>query len=142
MSNKNPIGLFDSGVGGTSIWKEVHTLLPNESTIYLADSKNAPYGQKSQDEIIALSIKNTEILLNNNVIAITQQNEFVLSRDLARLTLKEVRALLGASNRMPEVHTELQSLPWLVNAKQHLGELDILEAERLNLSVEAFFDGR
>ncbi|MEN9327162.1 MAG: Glutamate racemase, partial [Bacteroidota bacterium] len=66
MSNKNPIGLFDSGVGGTSIWKEVHTLLPNESTIYLADSKNAPYGQKSQDEIIALSIKNTEILLNNN----------------------------------------------------------------------------
>jgi len=66
MSNKNPIGLFDSGVGGTSIWKEVHALLPNESTIYLADSKNAPYGQKSQDEIIALSIKNTEILLNNN----------------------------------------------------------------------------
>jgi glutamate racemase len=66
MSNKNPIGLFDSGVGGTSIWKEVHALLPNESTIYLADSKNAPYGQKSQDEIIALSIKNTELLLNNN----------------------------------------------------------------------------
>jgi glutamate racemase len=66
MNNKNPIGLFDSGVGGTSIWKEVHALLPNESTIYLADSKNAPYGQKSQEEIIALSIKNTKILLNNN----------------------------------------------------------------------------
>ncbi len=66
MGNNNPIGLFDSGVGGTSIWKEVHTLLPNESTIYLADSKNAPYGQKSQEEIIELSIKNTEILLNNN----------------------------------------------------------------------------
>ena len=66
MSNKNPIGLFDSGVGGTSIWKEVHALLPNESTIYLADSKNAPYGQKTQEEIIALSKKNTEILLNDN----------------------------------------------------------------------------
>ena len=66
MSNKNPIGLFDSGVGGTSIWKEVHALLPNESTIYLADSKNAPYGQKTEEEIIALSKKNTEILLNNN----------------------------------------------------------------------------
>ena len=66
MSNKNPIGLFDSGVGGTSIWKEVHALLPNESTIYLADSKNAPYGQKSQEEIIELSKKNTEFLLNNN----------------------------------------------------------------------------
>lgn len=66
MSNKNPIGLFDSGVGGTSIWKEVHTLLPNESTLYLADSKNAPYGQKSKEEIIELSIKNTEFLLNEN----------------------------------------------------------------------------
>ena len=66
MSNKNPIGLFDSGVGGTSIWKEVHALLPNESTIYLADSKNAPYGQKTEEEIIALSKKNTEILLNDN----------------------------------------------------------------------------
>ena len=66
MSNKNPIGLFDSGVGGTSIWKEVHALLPQESTIYLADSKNAPYGQKTQEEIIELSKKNTEFLLNNN----------------------------------------------------------------------------
>ena len=66
MSNKNPIGLFDSGVGGTSIWKEVHALLPNESTIYLADSKNAPYGQKTQEEIIELSKKNTAFLLENN----------------------------------------------------------------------------
>ena len=61
--NNNPIGLFDSGVGGTSIWKEIHHLLPNESTIYLADSINAPYGYKSVDEIISLSIKNTELLL-------------------------------------------------------------------------------
>lgn len=66
MSNKKPIGLFDSGVGGTSIWKEVNALLPNESTIYLADSKNAPYGQKTQEEIIELSKKNTAFLLENN----------------------------------------------------------------------------
>ena len=66
MSNNNPIGLFDSGIGGTSIWKEIHDLLPNENTIYLADSKNAPYGQKSKEEIIQLSIKNTEYLLNKN----------------------------------------------------------------------------
>jgi len=66
MINENPIGLFDSGIGGTSIWKEVHSLLPNENTIYLADSKNAPYGLKSKEEIIALSSKNTELLLNLN----------------------------------------------------------------------------
>ena len=62
-SSKNPIGIFDSGIGGTSIWREIHHLLPNENTVYLADSKNAPYGEKSVDEIIALSIKNTDKLL-------------------------------------------------------------------------------
>ena len=61
---KYPIGIFDSGIGGTSIFKEVHTLLPNENIIYLADSKNAPYGNKSEEEILKLSIKNTELLIN------------------------------------------------------------------------------
>jgi glutamate racemase len=64
MTNNNPIGLFDSGIGGTSIWKEIHKLMPLESTIYLADSKNAPYGIKTKEEIIALSFKNTELLLD------------------------------------------------------------------------------
>lgn len=62
MSN-NPIGIFDSGIGGTSIFKEIHTLMPNENCIYLADSKNAPYGNKSKQEILQLSIKNTEFLI-------------------------------------------------------------------------------
>jgi len=64
--NKQALGIFDSGVGGTSIWKELHLLLPNESTIYLADSKHAPYGTKSKDDIIALSKKNTELLLEKD----------------------------------------------------------------------------
>ena len=66
MINKNPIGLFDSGIGGTSIWRAIHELMPNENTIYLADSKNAPYGQKTKEEIIALCEKNTELLLEMN----------------------------------------------------------------------------
>src|SRR6187551_1285097 len=63
MTNERPIGIFDSGIGGTSIWKAIHDLLPDEQTIYLADSKNAPYGQKSKDQIIALSMKNTDLLI-------------------------------------------------------------------------------
>lgn len=62
--NDRPIGIFDSGVGGTSIWKEIQKLLPSEDTMYLADSKNAPYGEKSADEILRLSIKNTDFLLD------------------------------------------------------------------------------
>lgn len=61
-----PIGIFDSGIGGTSIWREIKKLLPHEDTIYLADSKNAPYGAKSKEEILRLSIKNTELLLQKN----------------------------------------------------------------------------
>lgn len=63
MKKNSPIGIFDSGVGGSSIWQEIHKLLPNEHTIYLADSKNAPYGNKTSAEITELSIKNTEKLL-------------------------------------------------------------------------------
>ncbi|QWX84127.1 glutamate racemase [Cellulophaga sp. HaHaR_3_176] len=64
--NKQSIGIFDSGIGGTSIWKEIKKVLPFEDTIYLADSKNAPYGEKSPQEILDLSIKNTEYLLSRN----------------------------------------------------------------------------
>lgn len=62
--NDKPIGFFDSGVGGTSVWKEVIQLLPHEHTVYLADSKHAPYGRKSKQQIIELSVKNTEFLLS------------------------------------------------------------------------------
>lgn len=61
---EQPIGIFDSGIGGTSIWREVHELLPCENTLYLADSKNAPYGEKGKEKILELSIKNTEFLLD------------------------------------------------------------------------------
>lgn len=63
MIDNRPIGFFDSGVGGTSIWKEVIQLLPNENTIYLADSRNAPYGIRTKEEIVKLSFKNTDLLL-------------------------------------------------------------------------------
>lgn len=62
--SKNSIGIFDSGIGGTSIFKEIHALMPNENCIYLADSINAPYGNKPKEDILKLSIKNTELLIN------------------------------------------------------------------------------
>lgn len=62
--SQQPIVLFDSGVGGTSILKEIVELLPHENFIYLADSKNAPYGVRSREEIISLSVKNTELALD------------------------------------------------------------------------------
>lgn len=64
--NNYPIGFFDSGIGGTSIWKEVVELLPLENTIYLCDTLNSPYGIKSKEIIIQICEKNTEFLLHKN----------------------------------------------------------------------------
>ena len=62
-----PIGLFDSGVGGLSVLKELMTTLPNEEFIYLGDIKNFPYGNKSSDIIIELTKRNIEFLISKNV---------------------------------------------------------------------------
>ena len=56
----NSIGFFDSGIGGITIWESVNRLLPNENTIYLADSKNSPYGKKTNDELTNISKENVE----------------------------------------------------------------------------------
>jgi glutamate racemase len=65
-SNNFPIGIFDSGIGGTSIWSEITELLPHENSLYLSDSKHAPYGEKNSQQIIDLSIKNTDFLISQN----------------------------------------------------------------------------
>lgn len=68
MDNKNrPIGFFDSGVGGLSVLKEALKVMPNENYIYFGDSKNAPYGIKSADEVKNLTFKAVEFLLSKGV---------------------------------------------------------------------------
>lgn len=63
MNHPKSIGIFDSGVGGISIFNEIHALLPNEKIIYLADRKYAPYGEKSKQAIRDRSFRITEQLL-------------------------------------------------------------------------------
>lgn len=53
--NTNPIGIFDSGIGGLSILKEIKKLLPQESIVYFADSENCPYGGKEKEVIYTLA---------------------------------------------------------------------------------------
>ncbi|MBI5219431.1 MAG: glutamate racemase [Bacteroidia bacterium] len=65
-SSFDPVGVFDSGVGGLSVWKEIVKILPNESVIYYADSKNCPYGSKTKDEVIALSENIVDFFLHQN----------------------------------------------------------------------------
>lgn len=91
----NPIGFFDSGVGGTSIWKEMLKILPNENCIYLADSANAPYGKKSKDEIIALSEKNTDFLLQKDCKIIVVACNTATTNAIAHLRTKYSVPFIG-----------------------------------------------
>ncbi len=69
-TNNHPIGIFDSGVGGISVLKHIHALLPHEDLIYLADSKYAPYGNKTAQEITQRCLILSDDLLQKNVKAI------------------------------------------------------------------------
>ena len=60
-----PVGFFDSGRGGLCILEAFRRLCPHESTVYIADSANCPYGNKPADEIIALSEANTRRLIDD-----------------------------------------------------------------------------
>lgn len=66
MDNR-PIGLLDSGVGGFSVVKKVIEKLPNESTVFIGDSANMPYGDKTQEEVIELTRRSVKFLLSKNV---------------------------------------------------------------------------
>ena len=67
---KNPIAVFDSGVGGISVLKHIHDLLPNEQLIYVADSKYAPYGNKSTEEIQARCFEIADFLISKSAKAL------------------------------------------------------------------------
>ena len=65
--DKRPIGIFDSGVGGITVLKEIKNKMPNENIIYIGDTQNFPYGNKSKEEIIKFSIENVNKLLKKDV---------------------------------------------------------------------------
>jgi len=66
----NPIGFFDSGVGGLSVMREAISVMPNENYIYFGDSKNAPYGTKELAEVKDLTLEAVDFLLSKEVKAI------------------------------------------------------------------------
>jgi glutamate racemase len=65
-----PIGIFDSGVGGLTVVRQVHKVLPKEDVIYLGDTARVPYGTKSPSTVIRFSCEDTQFLLQQNVKAV------------------------------------------------------------------------
>lgn len=67
MANNQAIGVFDSGVGGLSVLTAIHQHLPNESLLYLADTKYVPYGEKEAAFVIERCIKITDYFVAQSV---------------------------------------------------------------------------
>jgi len=85
-----PIGIFDSGIGGITIYNEINKLMPNESIIYLSDNLNSPYGNKSKEEIKNFSTKNTNWLIEKGckIIVVACNTATTNSIDYLRNTYK------------------------------------------------------
>ena len=154
MDNR-PIGIFDSGVGGISIWKELRSLLPLEDTIYLADSKNAPYGEKPPEVILNLSVKNTELLLQKDCKLIVVACNTATTNAIDHLrehypvpfigiepAIKPA-ALQSVSKRVGVLATRgtLSSTLFHSTVKNHASNIEILEQEGTGL-VELIEQGK
>ena len=55
MDDDRPIGVYDSGMGGLTVWRALRAALPGESLLYLGDGKNCPYGSKPREEVRRLA---------------------------------------------------------------------------------------
>ena len=65
-----PIGIFDSGVGGLTVAREIRRIMPNESTVYVGDTARVPYGTKTPEELFSFGREIIEFLLKQNVKAV------------------------------------------------------------------------
>lgn len=86
IDTSNAIGIFDSGIGGLTVARAVHSLLPNESIVYFGDTAHLPYGDKSTAALQAYAIKICNVLLQQNckVILIACNSASVAAYDLVK----------------------------------------------------------
>lgn len=88
-----PIGVFDSGIGGLTVLKELIALLPGEDFVYLGDTARLPYGSKSNEVIVRYSRENTEFLLAKGIkmlVVACNTSSAVALEEIARGTMAPV----------------------------------------------------
>jgi len=143
MNSTAPIGIFDSGIGGITICNEIIRLLPSENVLYLADSTNAPYGEKSKEEILKLSIKNVDFLLKEGckIIVVACNTATTNAIQTLRETYKvpfigiepaiKPAALNSQTNTVGVLATKgtLSSALFAKTSKKHLHKVTILERD-------------
>ena len=93
--NNNPIGVFDSGIGGLTVLKKIIEILPNEKYIYYADTDNVPYGTKPKEEVKEYINKAVQFLISKEVKAIVVACNTATSIAVKELRQKHIIPIIG-----------------------------------------------
>src|SRR6185436_6132565 len=113
-ANELPIGIFDSGVGGLTVYRALHDRLPNEHFVYLGDTARVPYGTKSLATVERYAIENSEFLASLGikllVVACNTASALALPKIRARIGL-DVVGVIGPGGRKAVAQTKNKSQP-------------------------------
>ena len=90
MSKSLPIGIFDSGVGGLTVYRALHNKLPNERFVYLGDTARVPYGTKSLATVERYAVENSEFLASHGIKVLV-----VACNTASALALPKIRERIG-----------------------------------------------
>ena len=141
MDNR-PIGVYDSGFGGLSVWRELRRMLPNESLIYLGDGKNCPYGGRSREEITAFATDAVERLVTEGVKMVVVGCNTATTAAVAHLRERwsdmpivglepavKPACLSSRTRRIAVLATEhsLQSEMFLATALRYAGDVEVVK---------------
>lgn len=152
MDNR-PIGMFDSGVGGLTVLKEVKKLMPNEEIVYLGDTKRFPYGSKSKESIIEISRNCVKFLVSKNVKLViiacgtaTSQSIDVLKKEfnvpiigIIEPTIEYLKESVQQKEKIGVIATQgtIRSKAWEKNILDNLNSVEVISEETPLLATMA-----
>lgn len=130
----NKIGIFDSGIGGVTVLKEIIKILPNENYIYYSDSANNPYGDKTKEEVIEICDKIVQFLLSKGckVIVIACNTASAKAVSFLRDKYKKI-PFIAIEPAYKMVHDYAYDKPTLVMATK-----GTIESEKFNLLYKTY----
>ena len=135
--NNNPIGIYDSGFGGLSVWRELYRALPDESLVYLGDGKNCPYGELDQATIRRYAQEAVESLLAKGckLIVVACNTATAAAIGFLREQYPDV-PIVGLEPAVKPACKLTKSKKIAVLATEHL-----LQSEKFRLSIERYAEG-
>ena len=134
MQKEKSIGIFDSGIGGVTVLKEIIKVLPNENYIYYSDSINNPYGDKSDNEIKSICNNIVKFLLSNDckIIVIACNTASAKTADYLREKYKDIK-FVAIEPAYKMVYDYAYDKPTLVMATK-----GTIESEKFNLLLKKY----